>query len=266
MNDTNLKLELSYKILSLFAYRIFSEDLKKFDLTNHKGKLLISTLNPHSFYVAEHDPLFKEALLNSTILLPDGIGIVIANWLLNFSRIPKIAGIDVFEYLLTELDASSIPSHKRVYFLGSTDSNLLVIKQKIVKDFPSLTVGIYSPLFKPEFSKTELDAMINAVNDFAPHVLFVGMTAPRQEKWAYQNFSSLNTSIVCSIGAVFDFYSGRIKRPSIIWQQLGLEWLGRFLREPFRLWRRTLISMPYFMGRVLLEFIKKSFTKEPQLK
>jgi N-acetylglucosaminyldiphosphoundecaprenol N-acetyl-beta-D-mannosaminyltransferase len=99
--------------------------------------------------------------------------------------------------------------------------------------------------------------MIQKINFFQPYVLFIGMTAPRQEKWAYTNYPSINAKIICSIGAVFDFYSGRIERPGAVWQRLGLEWLGRFSKEPRRLWRRYLISLPYFIACVLAESLRK---------
>ncbi len=253
-----LKLGRSYKTTPLFSYRIFSEDISGIDLNTPVEKMLISTINPHSFYVAEHDLLFKEALQNSKILLPDGVGIVLANRLLNFSKISKISGTDIFEYLLKKLNESTEASRRRIYFLGSSVENLDIIKSKIKEDFPALAVGCYSPPFKSEFSNEERKSMVDAINNFVPYILFVGMTAPKQEKWAYQNFYSVDASVVCSIGAVFDFYSGKIKRPGFVWQWLGLEWLGRIIREPFRLWRRTLISMPYFVWKVFIEFVKKS--------
>jgi N-acetylglucosaminyldiphosphoundecaprenol N-acetyl-beta-D-mannosaminyltransferase len=93
--------------------------------------------------------------------------------------------------------------------------------------------------------------MISAINNFAPDILFVGMTAPKQEKWVYLNKSQINAKIICSIGAVFDFYSGNIKRPNQFWINLGLEWLIRFLKEPRRLFNRNFISTPLFLFYVL---------------
>jgi N-acetylglucosaminyldiphosphoundecaprenol N-acetyl-beta-D-mannosaminyltransferase len=99
--------------------------------------------------------------------------------------------------------------------------------------------------------------MINAVNKFSPDVLFVGMTAPKQEKWVYENRHRIKTPVICSIGAVFDFYAGTVKRPGKFWISIGLEWLPRLLREPRRLWRRTLISTPLFIWIVIIEKIRK---------
>jgi N-acetylglucosaminyldiphosphoundecaprenol N-acetyl-beta-D-mannosaminyltransferase len=134
-----------------------------------------------------------------------------------------------------------------------------MIRNRINSEYPSLEVHAYSPPFKAEFSDEDNAHMASAINFIKPYALFVGMTAPKQEKWVLQNRNSLNTHCIFSIGAVFDFYSGKIKRPGIIWRSLGLEWLGRFLSEPKRLWRRSLISLPYFLSHVFKEAFLKRF-------
>ena len=78
------------------------------------------------------------------------------------------------------------------------------------------------------------------------------MTAPKQEKWVYSNFKNLNCKIFISIGAVFDFYSGNVKRPNQFFQRIGLEWFIRFLAEPQRLFKRNFISLPVFLKDLFL--------------
>lgn len=241
-----------------FNYNIFNDEL---DLVL-KGEtfdkpITINTLNPHSFYVADHDNNFREALEASQILLADGIGIVLANLLINGTKLQKISGMNVFLFLLKKLDAAETSSMKRVFFLGASHKTLSIIKKKIAQQFPSLSVEVYSPPFKTTFSQEEVNLMAQKVNAFRPYVLFVGMTAPKQEKWSHANKSCLKADIICSIGAVFDFYSENIKRPGKAWQMLGLEWLGRFIQEPKRLWKRSVISLPYFLCRVFSEAFRK---------
>ncbi|MEX0275522.1 MAG: WecB/TagA/CpsF family glycosyltransferase, partial [Flavobacteriaceae bacterium] len=105
--------------------------------------------------------------------------------------------------------------------------------------------------FKKVFSEKDSEEMIKAVNAFKPDVLFVGMTAPKQEKWVYVNGDQLNVNMVCSIGAVFDFYAGTVKRPSNVWINLGLEWLGRLLKEPRRMWKRYIYYGIIFLGHIV---------------
>ncbi len=116
------------------------------------------------------------------------------------------------------------------------------------KEHPSVRVGTFSPPFRQVFSEQENSEMISTVNSFSPNVLFVGMTAPKQEKWVYEHREKLNVSLICPVGAVFDFYAGTVQRSGQFWIKLGLEWLPRLLHEPRRLWKRRLSRRRCFCG------------------
>ncbi|MGM0934473.1 MAG: WecB/TagA/CpsF family glycosyltransferase [Bacteroidota bacterium] len=213
---------------------------------NNEHKVVVNTINPHSYCVAEKDEAFKEALQTGDYLLPDGIGIVMAAKVLNGKRIEKIAGYDVFIHLMQQLNKKAGTS----FFLGAAPQTLKKIKERAAKEFPNVKVHAYSPPYKAVFSLEESQEMWEAVNAVQPEVLFVGMTAPKQEKWVHQYKDQLNANIICSIGAVFDFYAGTVRRPSQFWISLGLEWLPRFLKEPKRLAERNLVSTPKFVWEV----------------
>ncbi|WP_423997311.1 WecB/TagA/CpsF family glycosyltransferase [Maribacter sp. IgM3_T14_3] len=213
------------------GYPIYNSSLD--DLPN-KSKLLVNTINQYSYCISEKDPIFKEALLNSDVILPDGVGIVFASKWLNGVRVKKIAGADFHEYQLKRLNAIS----GSCFYLGASNETLGKIETRLKKEYPNVKFGSYSPPYKPSFTEEDNAKMIQEVNSFSPDVLFVGMTAPKQEKWSYAHKGELDAKIICSIGAVFDFYAGSVERPSKIWQNLGLEWLGRLLKEPKRMWRR----------------------------
>jgi N-acetylglucosaminyldiphosphoundecaprenol N-acetyl-beta-D-mannosaminyltransferase len=100
--------------------------------------------------------------------------------------------------------------------------------------------------------------MVAAVNTVKPDVLFVGMTAPKQEKWSKENANQLDTKTICAIGAVFDFYAGTVKRPSQFWIKLQLEWFIRLIKEPKRMWRRYLYYGPFFVYLLLKVLLKKN--------
>jgi N-acetylglucosaminyldiphosphoundecaprenol N-acetyl-beta-D-mannosaminyltransferase len=147
-----------------------------------------------------------------------------------------------------------------VFFLGATDSTLGSIRERVKRDFPRLLVaGTYSPPFKATYTIADTDAMVSVVNGAAPDVLWVGLTAPKQEKWIFANRDRLNVRFTGAVGAVFDFYGGRVKRSHAAFQELGLEWLPRLLKEPRRLWRRMFISAPVFAWHVFRERISSSF-------
>jgi N-acetylglucosaminyldiphosphoundecaprenol N-acetyl-beta-D-mannosaminyltransferase len=93
------------------------------------------------------------------------------------------------------------------------------------------------------------------INRFAPDVLFVGMTAPKQEKWGYQNKQYLNTHVIVTIGNVFDWYAGNSKRPGPIWQKMGLEWLVRIFYRP-EILKRNLSNQMLFFWHLILFVLK----------
>lgn len=205
--------------------------------------------NPHSLEVARRDQIFDEAIRNADLVVPDGIGIVFASWMLGGAIRKRVTGSDVFWALSHALNQKGA---FRVFFLGSSDKTLAKIGEKMRYDFPNLqVVGTYSPPFKPNFTNEESGLMIETINRAKPDILWVGMTAPKQEKWVYMNRDALDVKFIGPIGAVFDFCAGTIKRSHPWFRAHGLEWLPRLTRDPKRLWRRNLISNPLFMLRVV---------------
>lgn len=205
--------------------------------------------NPHSLVVAAADPGFATALGNADILLPDGAGIVLAARVLGLPLAGRVAGMDFFlELTRRARDRGGL----RYFFLGSSETVLTGIASRLAQEFPDVTVcGAYSPPFTAEFSEAESARMVAAVNAAKPDVLWVGMTAPKQEKWIEAHRGSLTVPVIGAIGAVFDFYAGTRRRAPQWVCDLGLEWLPRLVREPGRLWRRNFISTPVFLLRVL---------------
>lgn len=229
----------------LRSYNLFNHPLKEIS----QSKVLINTLNAHSFNTVENDADFQDALLHSDVLLPDGVSVVWAMQMLTGEKLHKIAGADLFRY---EMERVNVKGGK-CFFLGSSESTLAKIVKRAASDYPNVEVYTYSPPYKTTFSDEDNRLMINAVNAVEPDVLFVGMTAPKQEKWAYQHFSQLRVGHVCCIGAVFDFYAGTVKRAPEWMINLGMEWFYRLVREPRRMWRRYLIGNTVFVGSILKE-------------
>jgi N-acetylglucosaminyldiphosphoundecaprenol N-acetyl-beta-D-mannosaminyltransferase len=206
-------------------------------------------INPHAVEVARVDPEFRAALLGADFLVPDGIGIVYASRVLGGRIRERVTGTDVF---LATCAAQQAAGGGRCFFLGSTEPTLAAIRARLARDFPALqVVGTLSPPFKPAFSAADSERMVEAVNASGADVLWVGLTAPKQEKWIREQQGRLAVRFAGPIGAAFDFYTGRIRRAGPTLQRLGLEWLPRLLQEPRRLWRRMGISAPRFIGSVI---------------
>jgi len=226
---------------------------KNFDHLNDSGKILITTINAYCYNIAQTDRLYSKALKESNILLPDGISIVLALRLLTGKKINKIAGEDLFNFELKRLNNIK----GTCFFLGSSEETLMLIKQRAHLDYPNVEVFCYPPPYRTVFNKEETEMMLQAINKVNPDVLFIGMTAPKQEKWAYSNFKDINTQHICCIGAVFDFYAGTLKRAPKWIIKKGFEWLYRLIKEPRRMWRRYLIGNTKFVYYVLRELIWK---------
>lgn len=272
-----------------------------------EGKLLINTINAHSYNTARKDELFAEALTNGDVLIPDGVSIVKACGWIKAKSLPKerIAGWDLFEFEMNKLEECGMKnvecgvngeecgmnnfsldnsqsasadhscSGKRLYepsaklkiqnskfrerpltvmFMGSSQKVLDLIVTRAAEVYPHLKIVTYSPPYKPEFSEEDNKAIIEAINAVNPDLLWIGMTAPKQEKWTYSHWNELNIHChVGTIGAVFDFFAGTVERAPIWWQRHGLEWLYRLLKEPKRMWRRYIIGNTLFLWNMLKE-------------
>ncbi|MDV7140214.1 WecB/TagA/CpsF family glycosyltransferase [Maribacter sp. TH_r10] len=239
-----------FSTLTCMGYKVFIDDL---GVVYSKSKTIINTVNQYSYCMAEKDPLFKEALHASDVLLPDGVGIVAAAKWLKGKRIKKIAGADLHAFLLHRLNEEG----GSCFYMGSAPETLKKIEQRLAKEYPHIRVGSYSPPYKKVFTSEENAEIISAVNTFRPDVLFVGMTAPKQEKWSMAHKEALVVNgPICAIGAVFDFYAGTVERPGKVWRDLGLEWFGRLVKEPKRMWKRYIYYGLVFGGYLIKVKVK----------
>lgn len=229
-----------------------SSTAKMIDYSIYKGNLndirfnkktVINTINQYSYMVAENDNEFKSALLASDILLPDGVGVTAAMKVLSNENVKKIAGADIHIHILEKLNASS----GRVFYFGSSENTLSLIEKRLAREYPNITVKTLSPPFKDNFTQAESLGFVATINSFNPDALFIGMTAPKQEKWATRYKDELDAKIICSIGAVFDFYAGTINRPGDFWIDMGLEWMVRLAQNPKRMAKRYLYYGPAFI-------------------
>lgn len=220
------------------------------------GKVLINTINAHSYNVARKDRLFEEALTKGDYLIPDGMSIVKACKLLHAKSQPseRIAGADLFVMEMERLNKKG----GTVMFMGSSEKTLSKIVQKASMVYPRLKVITYSPPYKTEFSDNDNKVIVDAINKANPDLLWIGMTAPKQEKWTYSHWKELNIHChVGTIGAVFDFFAENTKRAPKWWQTHGLEWLYRLIKEPRRMWKRYIIGNTVFLWHLLGEKISK---------
>jgi N-acetylglucosaminyldiphosphoundecaprenol N-acetyl-beta-D-mannosaminyltransferase len=216
--------------------------------------------NPHSLTVANRDTAFKRALCEADAVVADGVGVKVAASLIGRSIGPRITGIDYFRALMSALDRRG---DARVAYFGSRESVLEKLVERGSAMFPRVSVTrAISPPFG-EWTPEMNQRFIDDINSQKPDVLWVGMTAPRQEKWVRENLDRLDCGVVGSIGAVFDYFAGTVRRAPDWVCDLGLEWAYRLSREPKRLWQRTFVSAPQFLGLAMSEALRSNNTRMP---
>ena len=213
-------------------------------IQRQRPPLTFACANPHSLSVAQEDTHFRNALNSTDIVVVDGIGLSVMARLARVPVGPRITGPDFFQALMR---ASEHSGGARVFFFGSTPQVLDRLSRRFKEEYPQLTLcGTLSPPFGA-WSAEENTAMVSKINAAKPDVLWVGMTAPKQEKWVMDHRAALSVPVTGSIGAVFDFFAGTQPRAPAWVRGLGMEWVFRLMSEPRRLWRRYLVSSMKFV-------------------
>ena len=193
----------------------------------------VVTPNPEFIMAAQRDEEFKEILNNSSLAIADGFGLKLASWYLKQPFKERIAGVDFIRSLTQLLQNEK----KSIYLLGAGAGVAKEAAQKLKKQYFHLKiVGAESCLKNNKMISDE--EIIRNINLKSPQVLLVAFGAPKQEKWIARNLSKLNTiRIAMGVGGAFDFISGRVKRAPVLIRKLGLEWLFRFIIQPWRVKR-----------------------------
>jgi N-acetylglucosaminyldiphosphoundecaprenol N-acetyl-beta-D-mannosaminyltransferase len=213
--------------ITTFGFDVYSDSLTRINLNTSRTKTLL-TISPNSYGISIKDSEFRAALKKSDYLVLDGVYFGLASIFLNGVTIVKNQGPQVFQHFMNLMNEQG----GRVFFLGSSDEILKKIERKALVKYPHITVCYYSPPYKEKFSEKDNKEMIDAVNAFVPDIVFVGMTCPKQEKWAEQHKHLIKTKLICCIGAVFDWFAGNQKEIHPLWWKLNLGWLKRTIDRP----------------------------------
>lgn len=202
----------------------------------------------HSLNVAQTDPEFMAALRGSDMLVADGVGVWGLARLLSIDVGARMSGEQVYRSIMAALQ---VLGHGRVFYFGSSETVLTKIAVRFAQDYPALELaGKCAPPRWP-WSDDEDREMVSAINASRPDVLWVGLGAPKQEKWVYRNSARLRVPFIGSIGAVFDYYAGTKPSPAGWIRRFGLETPYRMTLEPKRLWRRAIVSNTQFVVKAI---------------
>lgn len=223
------------KTVNVFGFDVFDQNLSTIPIEGERCRT-INTIGPDGYGTSVKDPAAREALVNSDYLMLDGVYFALGSILTRGKPITANQGPFVFDHFMERLQAQG----GRAFFLGAAPTTIERIKAETARRYPAIVCDGLSPPFKPEFTAEEEDAMVAAVNAFAPDIVFIGMTQPKQEKWAYRNAARLNAKLTIAIGAVFDWYSGVVQPLAPWWFKWRLAWLGRIVQRPQNIKRMRL--------------------------
>lgn len=213
--------------------------------TNH----IVVTPNPEMVMVSRKDKEFEKVLLEADLVVPDGIGIVLASKLNKVKITERVAGCDLFLSLFDKIK----DTENTVYLLGAGRGVAERAKINMEKQYKGLKiVGVHDGYF----DKNEEQKIIEEIQRLKPDVLLVGLGMAKQEKWIY-NHKNLNVKISAGVGGSIDVMAGEVKRAPDIFIKFGLEWLYRLLCQPKRIFR--MMSLPLFVLVVIKEKILDLF-------
>ncbi len=209
--------------------------------------------NAYTVALCRLNAAYRNVLNRADLLLADGMSIVWGSRWVDVRLPGRIAGPDLMRALCVRASAK----HYKIFLLGSTQDNLEALAKKLIAYTPGLQiVGTYSPPIADQMTTVENLKILAILEACQPDILFVGLSAPKQELWIAQNLEALHVPVSIGVGAAFDFLSGRIPRAPRLLQQYGLEWLYRLWCEPRRLWKRYLLGNAIYLSALFREYLR----------
>lgn len=254
MKKGGADLKTRYQILNL---RVDPVDMQlalskvRYFLEKDDGPHSIFAVNPEKNFSIIKDPALYKAFNSADLLIPDGIGIVIALKLLYGVHVTRVPGVE----LMSNICNMSANNGYKIFVFGACESVNKSAVEKLKKRFPGINiVGRQHGYVKEK----EMDGLIARINESAAQVLFLALGSPMQEKWYTEYKNRLKYVRVCQgIGGSLDVITGKVKRAPENWRNVGLEWLYRLLSEPCRIKRQRIL--PIFVAKIIFTGLKRSF-------
>lgn len=218
----------------------------------------ILTCNVDHVIKLRKDDEFRQVYSDAGAVVADGMPIIWASKLLRKSLKEKVSGSDLFH----KLGEAFQERNYKIFLLGAAHGVLEKAVHNLQQSFPRINiVGRYSPSYGFEKNEEENRRIVGMLIESQPDIVFVGVGAPKQEKWIYQYYETYRAPISIGVGATFDFLSGSVKRAPDFMQKTGFEWFWRLAQEPRRLWKRYLIDDMKFLFLLCREMFKHKFLK-----
>lgn len=217
----------------------------------------IAVTDMHSVMEARHAASFREVLHAADLVVPDGFPLIWLGRRRGFAMKRRVYGPELMERFCESTAAKGY----RHFFYGGARGVAEDLAGRFSQRFPGLQVGgVRCPPFRALTEEEDTEA-VSAINSARADILWVGLGAPKQERWMFEHRERLNVPLLVGVGAAFDFHTGRVAQAPAWVGDHGLEWMFRLMREPRRLWRRYLVQGSEFAALVLMESLglKKFF-------
>jgi len=218
------------------------------DYIHQQRSARVLNVNVNCLNLAYRRPWLRHLLNKAEIVFCDGSGVKLGARILGHNLPQRITYAD----WLWQLAEFSEPRGFTFFFLGARPGVAEKAASRLIECFPDLSiVGMHHGFFEKSPDSPGNRAIIQKINALRPNILILGFGMPLQERWLMENWGRVDANVALTGGAVFDYISGELRRAPRWMTDHSLEWLGRLLIEPRRLWRRYLIGNPLFLWRVL---------------
>ena len=217
---------------------------------------LVATVNAQLYVLSSGESKFRECLRRAEFVIADGISICKAGRLLSGTTFERIPGVD----LIGKLCAQGAADGLRVFFLGGHAGAGQDTADIMAQRFPGLqVVGVSCPKHGFEKDLGSLKVLLSEIAEAKPHIVFVGLGAPKQELFIDQHLRQMKIPVAVGVGGSFEMISGRLRRAPMWMQDKGLEWFHRLLQEPNRLFLRYSVGNAHFVLLVIMHYLRNRF-------
>lgn len=220
---------------------------------NEKKRVCVTPVN--CLLWANDSEELRKIYNSADLTLCDGVPLLWAARMLNSPLKGRVTGLDLLPRYIEECYRRNYS----LFFMGASEGVAEALKRKCEALYPGIRIkGTYSPPFADRFSDEENTKICSLINQAAPDVLWVSLTAPKQDFWIYEQLQNLHVHIAIGVGGAFEVTLGTIQRAPVFMQKAGLEWLYRLLKEPRRLYKRYLLEAPRFIPLLIKQKLKKT--------
>ncbi len=222
------------------------------DIIDEDRRALVLHANVHGLNLTAQNPWMRDLLNGAEIVFCDGAGVILGARILGHHIPERITYAD----WMWQLGEFAAARGYTLYFLGARPGVALRAADRLVERFPALKiVGVRDGYFAKESGHPENEAVLSDISRARPNILIVGMGMPLQEQWLRDNQERIEANVTLSAGAAFDYISGELQRAPTWMTDHGLEWLGRLIIDPRRLWQRYLVGNPVFLARIMRDYL-----------